>query len=598
MIGEVYDILDRIVSAIKEAERENNGKKEWYDKKLPDFYPTYEESVKLMREIKVHNDYNCFPYKLFAEKAPNESEAEWEYRRRNYQPVTVPYFHKALNVTGRIWNEQNYQIHWDEESEEEQDYFYKKYPEWGNLESFFKQVVTPTTITDPNAVICHLPVDLAYTESGDFDDSKAVTPVAIIFDSERVWAFKSGHYAFIRAYEDVELENNEKGIVLWMFDRNEIIQIQQKGRKSDYQFDLIPYYTHNLDLLPVKRLGGMPMQEGEHFYYQSFFSPVVPSLNTALCDASTLTVSKYAHAFPQRWEYTDECNDCKGTGQIERVVDGRVEPTVYSCPSCNGRGHGQKMSGPLSVYQIPFPNRMSDKGDKTHMEIPPAGYIEQKSDILKFLREEVREEIQAAFELLSIDVMNSEQVSGRETATGKAIDREELYSFLLRFAECVFATFEFSIKCIGELRYGEEFEMPDIRYPQTFEIRTDAELTEELTNAPEFARKMLIGQYLDARFAVGESKTDRIKLAVSLDPLFGKETKDIAALVGAGIVPKWQAALHNSIYYLVDLAFEQNENFGELERAAQRQTLETLAKSIVPETQSLTPESILNRVAQ
>lgn len=582
----IEEVLDSIVNALKKA-KEKRGK--------PDFYDTYEDCVEVYKSIKPHADYDYFPHKLFEKKAPNETPEEFNYRKGIYQPVTVPYFHKALGVTNRIWNEQNYDISWS--NEEQRDYFYKEYPYWGNLESYFKQVVNQTTATDPNAVICVYPIDLQFSEDGVFNDAVPVTPVAEIFESKHIWAYKQDEYVAIRDYKSslVKVGNTtkEEGIILWYFDRNEIYKLVQIGKQSDYEFESTLYYRHDMGMLPAKRLGGLVVQDDSEYFYQSFFSPAVPALNLALCDSSTLQMSKYAHAFLQKWEYTYECETCSGSGTEE--IEGFEEKVSRACSGCGGSGQ-KSAFGPLSRYQIKAPDKFTTEPE-TKMQIPPAGFIELDHSVLEFLEKQVNSNLQKAFELLSIDVMNDEKISGRETATGKAIDREELYSFLLRYAECVFGTMERVIEWIGTMRFGAAWEMPAIRYPQTFEIRTDAELSAEMKEAPSFAQKTLAAAYADARFPIQESSSDRIKAIMNLDPLFGSDAKEVVAAVGAGIIPKWKAALHFEINYFLELAIEQNADFLMLERPAQRAIIEGLAKAAVPEV-GLSVDSVLARIAQ
>jgi len=193
--------------------------------------------------------------------------------------------------------------------------------------------------------------------------------------------------------------------------------------------------------------------------------------------------------------------------------------------------------------------------------------------------------------------MNNEKISGRETATGKAIDREELYSFLLRFANTVFHDFEFAIKTIGVMRYGEGFTMPAVRYPQNFEMRTDAELTAEIEKAPTFSKAMLAQQYLETRFPIQEEKSAIMKLSVQADPLFNLETKDVLALVSTGLVPKWKAVMHFELESLIRSAIDQNEQFLTLTLEEQKNTLASLAKTLVPEEEqnrTLTSQNVMS----
>jgi hypothetical protein len=413
-----------------------------------------------------------------------------------------------------------------------------------------------------------------------------------------VWGWKEGEYAFLKADYGSEVEHGraktDDGLVFYIFDKNEIQIAKQIGKKGDYEFEIGLYYRHNLGYLPCTRLGGISVQEHGDYYFQSFYTPAIPALDQAVCDFSTLQMSKFSHAFLQKWEYVDECDKCNGSGQIEEAL-GFEEKVAIACSNCGGSGT-KRMFGPMSVYQVQTPNRFTTEVE-TKVNIPPAGFIELDPQILDFLNKQVITNIQMAFELLSIDVMNNEKISGRETATGKAIDREELYSFLLRFANTIFADYEFAMDTIGRMRYGDAWKMPAVRYPQNFEMRTDAELTAEIKLAPTFSKAMLAQQYLDTRFPIQEEKSAIMKLSVQVDPFFNLETRDVLALVASGIAPKWKAIMHFELESLIKEALSENEEFLTLTLAEQKAVLIEMAKKLVPEDEGssrMTPQSVMN----
>jgi hypothetical protein len=556
---------------------------------IPNFYPTYRECVEMASRLRVHSDYDAFPEKLFREKAPNELPHEFNYRKNIYKPITVPYFHKAVNVAGRVWNRQNYEIRYA--NVEQERYFNQEYPRFGSIETYFQQIVTFVTLTDPNAVLGIMPVNLQYLEDGTFNDTIEVTPTAHCFKSKRVWAWKDEEYAIIRAdySSKVTLGSDgskevEDGLVFFIFDRNEIQVATQVGRKSDYIFDIELYYRHNLNQLPCVRLGGISVQEDGDYYYQSFYTPAIPALDQAVNDFSTLQMSKFSHAFLQKWEYVDECDKCNGSGQIEEAL-GFEDKVAIACSNCGGTGT-RRMFGPLSVYQIQAPNRFTTETE-TKIQVPPAGFIDVKHEILDFLNKQVITNIQMAFELLSIDVMNNEKISGRETATGKAIDREELYSFLLSFSAVVFSDFEFAINMIGRMRFGDSWQSPAIRYPQNFEMRTDAELTAEIKGAPSFSKAMLAQQYLDTRFPIEETKSAIMKLSVKVDPYFNLDAKEVMLLVAGGMIEKWEGLMHFKVESIIrDLVYE-DEGFLALDYLEQKKKIEEVAKRLVPQKNTL-----------
>lgn len=563
---------------------------------IPDFYPTYKECVEMAERLRIHSDYDAFPEKLFRDKAPNELPHEFNYRKAIYRPITVPYFHKAVNIAGRVWNRQNFEVRFENQTQEQ--YFTEQYPRFGSLENYFQQIVSFETLTDPNAVVAIMPINLEYFESGEFNDSVEVTPVAYCFKSKRIWAWKDEEYAIIKAEQKsmVKIGNNgkeeEEGLVFYIFDKNEIQIAKQVGKKSDFEFEVELYYRHNLGYLPCRRLGGISVQESGDYYFQSFYTPAVPALDQAASDFSTLQMSKFSHAFLQKWEYVDECETCNGTGETEKAI-GFEEKVAIACSSCGGSGT-KRMFGPMSVYQVQAPNRFTSETE-TKINIPPAGFIDVKHEILEFLNKQVITNIQMAFELLSIDVMNNEKISGRETATGKAIDREELYSFLLRFANTVFDDFEFAIDTIGSMRFGSEWQMPAVRYPQNFEMRTDAELTEEIKHAPNFSRAMLAQQYLETRFPIQEMKSAIMKLSVQVDPYFNLDPKDVLSLVASGLAEKWKAVMHFEIEAIIKGLVEESEGFLGLPITEQKALIEAKAKEMTPRAQAgLSVETILN----
>ena len=582
-IEQATELLANIAKEYAVYEQKKKSNKDY----VPNFYPTYRECVEMAERLRIHSDYDAFPEKLFREKAPNELPHEFNYRKAIYRPVTVPYFHKAINIAGRVWNRQNYELRFDNANQER--YFNEEYPRFGSLDNYFQQIVSFETLTDPNAVMAIMPINLQYYENGDFNDSIEVTPVSYCFKSKRVWAWKDEEFAIIKSDQKslVKVSNNgreeEEGLVLFIFDKNEIQIARQVGDKSDYIFEIELYYRHELGYLPCRRLGGISVQESGDYYYQSFYTPAIPALDQAVSDFSTLQISKFSHAFLQKWEYVDECDTCNGSGEVESAI-GFEEKVAIACSSCAGSGT-KRMFGPMNVYQVQAPNRFTSEVE-TKVNIPPAGFIDVKHDILEFLNKQVITNIQMAFELLSIDVMNNEKISGRETATGKAIDREELYSFLLRFANTVFDDFEFAIDTIGSMRYRGEWSMPAVRYPQNFEMRTDAELTEEIKQAPNFSRAMLAQQYLETRFPIQEVKSAIMKLSVQIDPYFNLDAKDVMALVASGIAEKWKAVMHFEIEAIVKALVEEDEAFLDKPMLEQKAMIEAKAKEMTPAVQN------------
>ena len=73
-------------------------------------YETYGINVDLFEQIKVHSQLHDFPSRLIKASAPNETQAEFDYKKATYQPVTRPIWKEATTQINRIFNRQNYSI--------------------------------------------------------------------------------------------------------------------------------------------------------------------------------------------------------------------------------------------------------------------------------------------------------------------------------------------------------------------------------------------------------------------------------------------------------------------------------------------------------
>ena len=125
-----------------------------------------------------------------AKNFPGETDEERIYRKSSFQPVTKPYFKKALKTLNRIWSEQNYTI--DFGDDETKKYFTEDFPIGGCVLNFFKTLVTAQKISEPNGVLV-LDFDLPVKETAQgeivVDDTKEIKPYATVFKAKDVPMF-------------------------------------------------------------------------------------------------------------------------------------------------------------------------------------------------------------------------------------------------------------------------------------------------------------------------------------------------------------------------------------------------------------------------
>jgi hypothetical protein len=572
------------------------------DKKIPEFNPIYKPSIEYLERVSVHSEIGKFPEKLFSDRSPNQTEEERKYIRNNYKTVSFPVWARLMSFLNRIWNDANWSIEYadyerfDEDSP--QKYLEEEYPVYGSLEDYFKQIVTATKEKDPNAVIVVKPYKIPMKEKNGevyIDETQKIKPVCKIYGCEKVVSFEE-EYALLISEEKswVEYGNTKikDGLVFEFYDENNYWKIIQVGKKTDYQFDYILVWAHNLGYLPARKLKAEPKEVEGKVLYQSRFMAAIEPLDLMLLDASNLQVSKNKHVYQHFWEIAPECDYSNEYGHC---VDGKImyDGHNVNCPSCKGTGKKTNKS-PLGVYQI---KEHSGLDGGSQMPMPPFGFVAPDPVALEFLREEIERHKEEALSILNLT--SPSHAKGGDVALTRQIDREESFSLLLAISNELFDLYEFMTKCIIEMRYGK-IELPVISYPRTFAIRNELDLTEEIKQAkdgglPDIVIRSLMIEYLKTRFNYQEDVAKMVDVAFSVDRLITLSGQEVGQKKLSGTVSGWEDILHTSVYSFIEDAVYENENFFELDRDSQKEILISKAKSKASEVepQRITPDSIL-----
>jgi hypothetical protein len=538
-----------------------------HSKEIPEYTPVYVQSVDAFERISVHAEQGKFPARLFKKRAPNQTQDEFDYIESTYKNTTFPIWNRFNGFIGRIWNDQNWSIKFAEneslDSDAPQEYLEKDYPTFKSLENYYKSIVTPVKEKDAMGAICHKPyyIPVKQNDANELviDQTQRIKPVACIYNSSQVVGFLESEYILIELNEKSIVEyggyKKKDGLIYEFYDNENIWRIVQKGKQIDYIFDYFLYWNHALGYLPADKLKGIPEQKEMEILYSSHFMAAVDTMDDITLDDSYLRIIKAGHAFPHKWEYVDDCDyqnewgDCRA-GHIQTKKDEAF--ITMSCPKCHGTGKA-KSSSPLGVYQVKAPNQNAN-GGSPDMQIPPFGWVAPDPSIMEFLRKETVINEQKALSILNLS--SPSDVKGSDTALGKQIDREESFSFVQDISNQNFELFEFSTKCILQMRYGANVELPVISYPKNFSIRNESELTEELANAktsglPEIAIRKILSDYLITRFNADVPTMKMVDLTFYADRLICLSTTEVAQKKLSGAVANWEDILHTSIYSFI-----------------------------------------------
>src|SRR5690606_586538 len=290
-----------------------------------------------------------------------------------------------------------------------------------------------------------------------------------------------------------------EGRILYLFDKDEVVKIEQTGRKEDFEFVETLRFTHEFGYMPVFKMGGFveKFQNGE-FLYKSFFTDVLDSWDEALRRYSDHQVNMVLHLHPYEWEIADsECSVCKGTGQIkDRAPNGRM--LTGSCHSCNGVGRnsvttpfGRKLIKPVHTAGV---------GNSFQIPTPPAGIINRDIQSIGFLKQEYKDQIKEGLSSINMEfVMDEPELN---SGVAKTVDREELYNFVGTFYEHVVNNI--LIPCyyfINAWRGGQEENLPLINVPKKFDLLTSDVISARVKVAKESKFSATIVNRLEIDYA-------------------------------------------------------------------------------------------------
>jgi len=543
--------------------------------------PVYSEWVRMADRAAIHAHIDTFPESLFTTKAPREDEAQWEYRRTNYRSNTRVHWNRAVNSTLRIYNKQNWSIKFNPdkpqfESESARAYFTEDYPRFGSITNWFQSVFHTEKFVDPNGVVLVCPEYIP-------EEDELVRPVAKIYPSDKVYHCSEDLVMVLTDYKSTVQYNGKpvkEGLVFYLATDEWIYKIEQVGKKIDYKFEIEEYFQHGVGEVPAFQLKGYPIKYG----YKSYFYDALDALDEALYDYSTLQLGKVDRVFPIKVEVVDKCNasGCEGGrvfAGVKKDKDGNDIKSYVSCDSCGGTGYTGK-SGPLVV------NTITTDRYETDGQTPPfpnVAFVSPDVDPLRFLKEDIDSNLSNAFTSLNIPV-TIDKVDGTETATGRLIDREEFYSFLVHLAKENFGQLDLLMWWVGLMRYGNDYQGHVIHEPNEFTIRSSAELTDELKTAKEAGLPdMVIGelsrQYIQTRLTT-DSDADRLNEVIEhIDSLRHQSTEQITQAVAAGAVERWRWKLHLNIYAWILQKIDEDADYLSNSIATIKAELETMAKA-------------------
>ena len=514
-------------------------------KKSPHKY--YDKTVSHAEEMGVHVNGDL-PEKLLNIQRPNESPEVKRYRLEVWQPVTKSSSEKVVNTLNKIFNKRLYKLDFPEmKSDSLADYLLEKYPFYRSIMNYLRETYTPSTLADPNAAMVIIPKNFDLSELERFE------PIPVINRAETLVDYVDSDYYVFDLDEKIHI-----------YTKNSILYYKKKKKpQSKQQWELYFEYNHNFGIPPVFRLGGIIKGKLEPYYYESFMAGVLPHWNQVVNLSSDLQPQYTNHMFLEKWEVaTNDCDPCKGTGQITiRIKD---EDEHIRCEDCGGSG--QVSRSPYGVFTV---NKDALNPGEA-LPTPPFGYPTKPIEIVDKVEARIKSEQEKGFASINLEVIN--QTGANQSGIAKVIDRQDLDSYLLRFSNHVFEyVLNNMVLFTAAWRYPDkEYDSikPEIRAPRDLNVLTLDQLSNEYkdasnSNVSTNYKAHLEKEIIRSKFVNNERLMKFNELVIDLNPFFGRTIDELLTLQNLG-EPNWKIYKSNNVKSIINSAIFKNPDFLEL----------------------------------
>ena len=462
---------------------------------------TENKKTEILDKMKVHID-GCYPDSLIKERRPYEDKLIWDYRKCNYEPLTMALFRKGINSCNKIFNRDNYSLSMSNDLTE---YFKNKEYKELNIIDYLQSYVFVNIFRDPNGFHFVYPIVNELDKNSKPEiNLMYVSSDLIIESNENILAFWE----------------NESQTICWILDNNSIYTCK-KTEKGDYVIEL--FALHSLERIPAIINGGIWLESEKCF--DSFFADAVGFANEFIKHYNDWQGLMVTCGHPMRSIKPTQCNDCLGKGHHG---EGENKATCKTC-------HGTCVTFATSPYGIFYEKNANPAFDNS--EIKDTAPITYHSPPIEPLTN-----YQQAFEMMwnkTEQTLNLEPVMEAQSGVAKAIDKENADSMLLMISNNFFRIVEsFLLICEG-YRNKQTFENPTIIKPTTFSTRSETDLINEITslenaNVPPELKSEVYKEFYKKRFFGNSKLIMMYEFLIDTDPLFTRNDEQKIFLKQSG----------------------------------------------------------------
>lgn len=527
-------------------------------------HKAYALTCKIAKDLRIHSDGENAG-DLISERRPSESEEIQKYREKIFVAITEPVVSRIITALSKIRRSSDWSIKYDaskisksiNEGETLEDYCEENYPSYESITKWTFDVLLKNYLVDPNGVVA-----VIYEPVIDITTYKK--PIATIFNSEQVYDFVEEKFAVLYSTDKSEYKMEDgttmyDGDVYYFIDGTRVQRWEQINAKKDMAVKW--EYLHNQIKMPVFKMKGLFYKALDNTnIYKSRINAIIPHLKEAVREYSDLQAEVVQHIHSEKWQYqTQKCTPCQGTGQM--LIDGKP----VTCATCKGSTYAD--ISPYSSIKVPLP----EIGQQV-IAPPFAGYIQKDVQIVTIQDTRIDKHKYQALAAINMEFLAETPLN--QSGVAKAVDRDELNTFVNSIAEDIVSIMDKIYFFINEYRYFilvpdkklRKEMTPKIPVPQNYDLLSSDYLLQELTTA-KTAKVNIVSQIaLEVEFANKKFNNDpvvrdELKAVLELDPLPGlTEDEKLIRLQNDGII-RDDYVLSCNIFPFVKKAIAENDKF-------------------------------------
>lgn len=495
------------------------------------------EARKMYEALSTHMEGKT-PEKIINERRPNEGDVVKDYRNKIYRSKTKTPCDRVINTLSKIRRSPEWSVRYSADApsviragETLQDYCEKKYPGFTSITNWAFAVALKEYLEDANAVC------LVKPKTWTVENTEYLKPVATLYDSDDVVEFIDG-LCILKAKETVtiKLENGttKEGTIYYVITDEDYIEYHENAKGG---FDLFFALKHNMPKMPAFKVKGIVKDTSPNgILYESRIYGMVPHLDEAAREYSDVQAAKVTFLYPEKWEYEssscETCWDAKEKRSTGFVKTGNNKSFI-KCQNCGGTGRGN-WGGPYGAMIV--------RGVKTSLgeqpaPIPPMGYVEKSTEIVKHQDESVKAHLFDALSVVNMQFLADVPLS--ESGISKSYDRDDFNNFVHAVAEDLVAIMDNLYYFICEYRYrvivpnaqDRLAMLPKIAVPQNFDLLIADTILDEIKKAKEAGASAdiineLQRSYASAKFYNSPDVLDQLDCVFKLDPMPGLSISD------------------------------------------------------------------------